>query len=58
LGDDRADKKASRTVLGFIGENIDIQLPGEIIDSHKQIFTRLIDRSTFQKDKPLGIEMN
>jgi len=44
--------------LGFIGENIDIQLPGEIIDSHKQIFTRLIDRSTFQKDKPLGIEMN
>ena len=30
-----ACEKASCTMLGFIGKNIGIQLPGEIIDSHK-----------------------
>ncbi|HQU97433.1 MAG TPA: hypothetical protein PLV19_00810 [Nitrosomonas sp.] len=47
LGDDRAYEKASSAVLGFIGENIGIQFPGKIIDSHKQILTRLIDRLAF-----------
>lgn len=54
LGDDRAYEK----VLGFIGENIGIQFPGKIIDSHKQILTGLIDRLTFQQGKPFGIEVN
>lgn len=35
------------------------KLPGEIIDSHKQILARLIDRLTFQEGGSLfGIEMN
>ena len=45
-------------MLGFIGENIGIQFPGKIIDSHKQLLTGLIDRLTFQQGKPFGIEVN
>lgn len=58
LDDDTADEKANSAVLGFIGKNIGTQLPGKIIDSHKQILTRLIDRLTFQKGKPFSIEVN
>lgn len=58
LDDDTADEKANSAVLGFIGKNIGTQLPGKIIDSHKQILTRLIDRVAFQQEKPFGIEVN
>ena len=58
LDDDTADEKANSAVLGSIWKNIGTQLPGKIIDSHKQILTRLIDRLTFQKGKPFSIEVN
>ncbi len=49
LGDDRAYEKVSSAVLGFIGENIGIQIFGEIIDSHEQIFARSLTNCPLSK---------
>ena len=48
LGNDSVCEKGGGAVLSFIGENIGIQLPGEIIDGHKQILSRFISRLPFQ----------
>ena len=58
LGNDSGHEKASGAVLSFIGENIGIQLPGEIIDGHKPILARFIGGLPFQEWKSLGIEVN
>lgn len=42
LGNVSFFKKGSGAVLSFVGGNIGIQLPGEIIDDHKQIIMRLV----------------
>ena len=48
LGNDSGHEKAGGTVLSFVRKNIGIQLPGEVIDSHKQILARFIGRLSFQ----------
>jgi len=47
LGNDSVYEKASGAVLGFIGENIGIQLPGEIIDRYKQVLARFTGGLSF-----------
>ena len=43
LGNDSGHEKASGAVLCWVlSGKIGIQLPGEVIDGHKQIFARLI----------------
>ena len=58
LGNDSVYEKASCAVLRFIGKDLGIQLSGEVIDGHKQIFARFIGGLPFQQGKPLGIEVN
>ena len=51
LGNDSVYEKAS--CAEFV-----IQPPGEVVDSHKQIFARFIGGLSFQQGKLLGIEVN
>ena len=58
LGDHVVGEEAGGTVLGLVGQDVGIQLTGEVVNGDKQVFPGLGGRLALKQRQPLGVEMD
>lgn len=58
MGDNIIDQELGGAVLGLVGQDADIQIPGEVINRHEQVFPGLSRGLAFEQGQTLGVEMD